>query len=137
MQLPQVQKTSLYHSPFINKVDIKWTLQSGTKFLRFSFSENFDTETAERAVLKWEEEFSKIKDEDKIHLIWNCLAMKKYSADSAQIWKKAMTKMHSKVDTIWLVSNNIFFKMGAKTITFLLPINLIVVDSESSIKIEV
>lgn len=117
----------------INEVIISWKEVNNKKYLHFSFQGSFTEKEATPAIKKWEESFHKIPTGTKVDLIWNCLEMSRYSAGAAKLWKSAMSTMNPKIDTIWLISSNTFIRMGAKTVTFLLPINLKAVSSEYEI----
>lgn len=117
----------------ISEVAIRWHHSKGKRYLKFDFRGSFTEVEAEPAIYKWKFELDAIAEDEKADLIWNCLEMDKYSAKAAKLWKGAMTEMNPKIDQIWLVSTNTFIKMGARTVTFLLPINLTVVSSEEEI----
>ncbi len=117
-----------------DEVAISWDQKKGKRFLKFLFQGSFTEAQAEPAIHKWKQEFETLASDEKIDLIWNCLEMTKYSAGAAKLWKNAMSVLNPKIDQIWLVSSNTFIKMGAKTVTFLLPINLKVVASEYEIQ---
>ncbi len=120
--------------PLKKVVEIKWVQQANKSLLKFEFLGPLDENQANDAIDTWRKEFEKVGNSEKVDLIWNCLAMERYSAKSAGLWKDAMAEFKEKIDTIWLVTTNTFIKMGAKTITFLLPVNLRVISSEQLIK---
>jgi len=109
------------------------SVKTNKRYLKFTFKGSLSEEVAAGSISSWRSEFSKIKAGEKVDLIWDCLEMSKYSAKAAKMWKETMKELNDKVDCIWLISTNTFIRMGAKTITFLLPINLKVVSSEAEI----
>lgn len=117
----------------IDQIIISWEQKSGKKYLKFSFKGSLTEEVAGDSIMSWKREFSQVKAGDKVDLIWDCLEMSKYSAKAAKMWKDTMKELNNKVDCIWLISTNTFIRMGAKTIIFLLPINLKVVSSEEEV----
>lgn len=123
----------VHQDSLIDEVVISWQEKNGIKRLNFLFNGNFTEKEAVSAIKKWEKEFASIPQGQKVELIWNCLEMRKYSPGAAKTWKNAMSKMNSKIDTVWLVSSNTFIRMGARTVTLLLPIKLKPVSSEFEI----
>lgn len=117
-----------------DEVVISWHQQKNKRYLKFLFNGSFTEAQATPAIEKWKKELKTISSGEKIDLIWNCLKMSKYSAGAAKIWKDAMSELNPKIDQIWLISSNTFIRMGARTVTFLLPINLKVVSSEYEIQ---
>lgn len=117
----------------INEVALSWLEKGNKKYLRFLFNGDFTESEAYPAIENWDMEFAAVSLGSKVDLIWNCLEMKKYSAGAAKLWKNAMNKHNPKIETIWLVTSNTFIKMGARTVTFLLPINLKVVSTEAQV----
>ena len=116
-----------------NEVTVLWVKKGEKNVLKFTFLGDLTEESASLALTRWRSEFSKIDKGTKVDLIWNCLEMRKYSGKSAKLWKQAMSAMKDKIDKVWLVTNNTFIRMGAKTVTFLLPIQLNVISSEKEI----
>lgn len=117
----------------VSEVVISWRELKSKKYLEFVFLGDFSESEAEEAIEKWDQLFSSIPESQKANLIWNCNEMKKFTSGAAKIWKGAMSKFGHKIDTIWLISSNSFIRMGAKTVTFLLPVNLKAVTSEDDI----
>lgn len=117
----------------IETVDISWKSANNKKYLKFDFRGALSEEIAQVAITSWQKEFARLNSGEKVDLIWNCLEMNKYSAKAAKMWKQAMNEFKDQTADVWLVTNNTFIKMGAKTVTFLLPINLKVVSSEYEI----
>ncbi len=118
----------------LDEVEIAWDDRSQKKFLRFKFHGDLSEAAANAAIVKWRLEFQKIPMGTYTDLIWNCLDMKKYSSKAAKMWKEAMSEMKDKISCVWLVTDNTFIRMGARTVTFLLPVTMKVVRSEDEIK---
>lgn len=116
-------------NPEENGVLVFWFQLHGKRCLRFDFHGSFSEEEAIFAIERWKNEVSNMKPGEEVDLIWNCLDMKKYTAGAAKIWKNAMSNFSNTTGFIWLVSTNPFIKMGAKTVTFLLPLKLKPVSS--------
>ena len=117
-----------------DEVVISWDQKRDKRYLKFLFQGSFTEVEAEKAIEEWEREFSNIGTGEKTDLIWNCSKMSRYNAGAAKIWKDAMSELNPKIGQIWLVTTNTFIKMGARTVTFLLPLNLKVISSESEIQ---
>ncbi|MEQ9405127.1 MAG: hypothetical protein RIM99_16165 [Cyclobacteriaceae bacterium] len=112
-----------------NAVLVSWYQLHGRKCLLFDFHGTFSEDEATAAIKRWKEEASGLKPGEKTDLIWNCIEMKKYTGGAARLWKNAMAQFKDSTEFVWLVSSNPFIRMGAKTVTFLLPLKLKAVNS--------
>ncbi len=118
----------------MDDVLLTWDRKNDKRFLRFSFKGHLTEEVAKSAISNWKKEFgSNVTDGERVNIIWNCLEMKKYSPLAAKVWKNALLELSDKIDDIWLITTNPFFKMGARTMTMLTSFKLRSASSESEI----
>ena len=88
---------------------------------------------AKRAIEKWKKAFTS-KTGVKIALIWDCMKMDGYDTESRNLWQNALNEMRDQIDSIWLITNSNYIKIGARIISVFTSLTIKVVDSEDQIK---
>ena len=117
-----------------NNPEIEWCQISDKECLKFTFQGTLTEINALDAIAQWKEMFSTRKDE-KVIIIWQCLKMESYEPMARILWQNTLKELKNQIDTIWLVSDSIIIKAGAKIMSFFTTLNLKIVNSEEKITV--
>jgi len=109
---------------------IEWSQKSEKQCLKFTFGERLTAKEAEAAIGEWRKVFQNIPN-NLIILIWDCRKMKGYDSDARVKWTDAIKEMKSQIDTIWLIADSSFIKMGAAVMGMVTSLNIKTIRSES------
>lgn len=111
---------------------IEWWQLPKTSCLRFTFQGYLSEVDAQRAVDEWRLSF-RVRSDEQITIVWDCLQMKGYSREARNIWTKAMIEMKHQIASVWLITNSSIVKMGASVISLFSSINIHTVKTEQEI----
>jgi hypothetical protein len=111
---------------------IEWSETSGKLCLKFTFEENLSLDEAVVAIAEWKRYFREKADKP-IVLIWDCRKMKKYETAARDRWTAALKEMKKDIESIWLITDNLFIKFGAFIMSTLCSIKINVIHSEDEI----
>jgi len=114
-------------------LNIDWIEKSGKPCLKFTFGQNLTEKDAGEAIVEWRKAFQS-KMGQAIVLIWDCREMKGYESAARVNWQSALKEMKSQIDTIWLITESNFIKMGASVMSMFSSLEIKVVSSEDEIK---
>ena len=84
---------------------IEWVQKAGVKCLKFTFKNNLEEQDAINAIAKWRAAF-RLKFNEKIILIWDCVEMRGYDIKARNLWQGALKEMKSHIESIWLITNS-------------------------------
>ena len=87
---------------------------------------------ASKAVLKWEEAFSKSSME-RIVIVWDCLKMTGYDHEARNLWQHAMNRLKNRIDCIWLITHSAVIKIGARVLSVMSGFRILIVSHEDEI----
>ena len=114
---------------------IEWKNNPKKKCLKFTFNDRLGEQDAVSAIEKWQKSF-KTFPREKILLIWDCLTMTGYESGARNHWQNALKEMKEQIDSIWLITNSGFIRMGASVMSVFSSYPIKVVSSENEIVIK-
>ncbi len=114
---------------------IEWKNNPNKKCLKFIFNDKLSEQDAVSAIEKWRKSFKSYPGE-KVVLIWDCLNMKGYESGARNLWQSALKEMKGQIDSIWLITNSGFIRMGASVMSVFASYPIKVVDSENAVVIK-
>jgi hypothetical protein len=95
-------------------------VEIGTRhFLRFDFEGELTTEIAEAGIQKWHTEVMKLKNGEKVNVIYNCQQMSGFETGARKKWQEAMKTYKPHIQDIWIVSGSMLILGAAKTMGLL------------------
>jgi hypothetical protein len=101
--------------------------------LKFTFEGKFCEENALIGAEEWKNIFSSIGNE-KSMLIWDCTKMTGYESKALSIWQNTMKELKSKIGVVWLISDSVLIRTGAKLISAFTGFKIKAVKYENEIK---
>jgi endo-beta-N-acetylglucosaminidase D len=113
---------------------IEWCQKLGISYLKFTFKGKLKESDALKAIKKWKEAFN-TKSGEKIVLVWDCLEMENYDTNSRIEWQNALKEMKNQIDSIWLITNSVLIKVGARVMSLFTSLEIKIVSSENEINI--
>ena len=113
---------------------IEWISKAGRDCLKFTFQGKFTKEDAPASLETWRQAFADRSDQ-KVPLIWDCLAMEDYDHEARTMWQNACKEMKGRIDSIWVITNSILIRMGASVISVFTSLKIRVVGSQSEIQL--
>jgi hypothetical protein len=111
---------------------IEWTETSGKECLKFTFEENLTEADAVEAITEWKRCFSEKTDKPLV-LIWDCRKMRRYDTAARDRWTEALKEMRKDIESIWLITDNLFIRFGAFIMGTICAIKINVIHSEDEI----
>ncbi|MBI5742094.1 MAG: hypothetical protein HZA16_15455 [Nitrospirae bacterium] len=114
---------------------VEWMQKSGQECLKFTFKGKFSEQMALMAISKWKEAFIS-KPGKKIVIVWDCLEMDGYETEARNKWQNALKSLKDQIDTVWLVTNSGFIKIGATLMSNFTSFKLKIVSSISEITLQ-
>lgn len=115
---------------------IDWYTLKNQPFIKFSFSGNFTEKDASTAVKIWKQYFES-KENEKIALIWDCLAMTGYEPGSRHHWQQMMTQLKHQIEVIWLITDSKIIRVGAMLLSAFTSYSIKVVATEKQITFDI
>lgn len=113
---------------------IEWSETSGRECLKFTFGENLSAEEAVEAIAEWKRCISE-KANKPIVLIWDCRKMARYETAARDRWTAALKEMKKDIESVWLITDNLFIRFGAFIMSTLCAVKINVIHSEDEISI--
>ena len=111
---------------------IEWSGTCGKECLKFTFGENLTEDKAVVAISEWEKCFRE-KVGKPFVLIWDCRKMRRYETLARDRWTVAMKEMKKDIESIWLITDNLFIRFGAILMGRFCSIKINVINSEDKI----
>jgi hypothetical protein len=94
------------------KVGIEWKIIAGKPCLLFTFEGHLTDDSAEEAVIKWKDEFSK-RPGLKVFLVWESLEMTGYDKQARIIWQNTILEYKNRIDGIYIITKSKLISAGA------------------------
>jgi len=113
---------------------IEWSKISGKECLKFTFDENLTVDEASVAIAEWKNLFRE-KTDKPVSIIWDCRKMRRYEQGARVRWVEALNEMKGDIESIWLISDNLYIKFGASIMSTFTSIKINTISSNDEIVI--
>ncbi|MFY0687874.1 MAG: hypothetical protein JXQ90_11945 [Cyclobacteriaceae bacterium] len=105
---------------------VQWRSINHTEHLQFTFPSTF---TVDDAVNFIEQSGSLLNYKEDVIMIWDCSQMRRYQPGSRELWQGFIKEHQSKISKIWLVSDSVMIRGGAKLIALFTSLDIVTVTS--------
>ncbi len=112
---------------------VKWIHKSLKQQLWFVFEGKLTTKDAEVAIEEWRKQFNLMKETSAV-IVWDCRAMKGYEPTARSKWLEALKELKLQIETVWVISDSPFIRMGASFLGMLSSLTINAVSTENEIK---
>ena len=119
----------------MNDVRLSWKVITNKQFLKFVFKGTLTRDLAVQAIKDWSGKLSGVSPDNNVSLIWNCVEMTKYEIDAFKLWHEALLESKSHIEEIWIVTDNSFYKLAARTMSMVSSLKLKCVTTEEEISV--
>ena len=102
---------------------VEWVARGNRRCLEFWFDAHLSSIGAERAIEAWRAAFES-RPNERITVVWHCLKMKGYDTEARSQWTATLKDLKGQIESIWLVTDSKFIRMGATVMGMLSSLDI-------------